>query len=90
MRNILPGGWSDYRMLTPDEFNIFNRALNGFTGTDYQPIAVATQQINGLNYSFFCNATPITTQPLHEAAMVDIYVDNEHHINLQHIHRVSH
>lgn len=90
MSSSMAGSWSDYRQPTKDELTIFDAAMQGHLGVHYQPVAVATQIVNGLNYSFFCNATPVTAQPMHEAAIVDIWMDGSQEIKLTDIHKVTH
>jgi len=94
MSSPMGGGWSNYREPTREELNIFNQAIHNqshpVVGVNYKPLAVATQVVEGMNYSFFCNATPETHYPLHEAAIVDIWMDSEQTIKLTDIHKVTH
>ena len=68
------GGWSIFRTgITKEEKHIFEEAFKGFVGVSYSPIAVATQVVQGTNYSFFCNAKGVYPNAPNQAAMVTIY-----------------
>lgn len=42
-------------------------------GKSFKPVAVATQVVNGTNYSFFCNTKSIVGSAFNQAAIVNIY-----------------
>lgn len=70
---ILCGGWSQYRELTDEDKAVFNEALEGFVGVDYQPKAVSTQVVAGMNYRFKCDATLPGPIPMQWEAIVEIF-----------------
>lgn len=53
----LPGGWSPYHDLTPNDRKVFDEAIEGIVGVDYTPSKVSTQVIAGMNYRFKCTAS---------------------------------
>ncbi|MBH8556554.1 hypothetical protein [Hymenobacter negativus] len=55
--NTLPGGWTPYHPLTPQDQQVFNEAMHGFVGVKYTPQVVSTQVVAGTNYKFKCSAT---------------------------------
>ena len=72
--NLKPGGWTPYRSdISPEAKTKFDTALNGLSGVTYIPVAVATQVVAGINYSFFCNAKVVYPNAPNEAAMILIY-----------------
>jgi hypothetical protein len=73
-QNVIPGGWTAYScQISNDAKNAFDEAFKGFVGVDYTPVAVATQVVAGINYSFFCNALGVYPGATNEGAMVLIY-----------------
>lgn len=53
----LPGGWSPYHDLTPDDKKVFDEAIKDLVGVVYSPSKVSTQVIAGTNYRFKCSAS---------------------------------
>ena len=59
MSDQLPGGWTQFSFdISKDAREVFDAALKG-VGVGYEPLAVATQPVNGINYCFLCKATPV-------------------------------
>ena len=54
----MTGGWDYHSELTPYDQFIFYNAIGSHENYFYQPIAVATQIVNGTNYKFMCIAKP--------------------------------
>lgn len=74
METIIPGGWTTFTNEISEEANaMFKKAFNGLIGVAYEPVAVATQVVSGIKYSFFCNAKGIYPNARNQAAIVDIY-----------------
>ncbi|MCP4151490.1 MAG: hypothetical protein GY757_27345 [bacterium] len=72
--NGLDGGWTPYSCdISPEAQKVFDTALDGLKGVEYTPVAVATQVVAGVNYSYFCNAKVVYPNPLNKAAMVKIF-----------------
>ncbi len=68
------GGWTTYSCdMSEEALKVFEKAFKGFVGVSYTPVAVATQVVEGTNYSFFCNAKGAYPNAPNEAAIVDIY-----------------
>ena len=70
---MLVGEWAKFRQITDEEQELLNKALNGLVGVVYEPFAVSTQIVSGMNYKFLCNATTITNPPRDFLAEVIIY-----------------
>ena len=61
--NGLEGGWvqSDSPVITKQVQHIFECAMDGLVGVDYQPIALLSSQVvAGTNYAVVCEATVIS------------------------------
>jgi hypothetical protein len=52
----MPGGWTPYHHLTPEDKKVFEIAMHGFVGVKYTPLDVSTQVVAGVNYRFVCDA----------------------------------
>ena len=73
--NMIAGGWEPYlTSIDKDASKVFKEALKDLLGVEYTPLAVATQVVSGINYSFFCNAKRVGSG-YNEAVMILIYVD---------------
>jgi len=69
------GAYSPYSCPMDEEAKeVFKKAFEGFVGVKYSPVAVATQVVAGMNYSFFCNSQGIYPQAVSHPAMVNIQV----------------
>ncbi|MEA9413020.1 hypothetical protein [Flavobacterium sp. PL02] len=68
----LLGGWTLYHTPTPEDLQIFRKAMNGLLGVKYNPTAVSTQVVAGTNYRFKCNAIVVSSGLPYEA-LVEIY-----------------
>lgn len=74
MKDALLGGWTTYSCkLSDDAKKVFKKAFKDFVGVSYTPVAVATQVVAGVNYSFFCNAQGVYPNAPNEGALVSIY-----------------
>lgn len=74
MTNSITGGWTDYTCpISKEAQKAFDKAFEFFTGVKYTPVAYASQVVNGVNYSFFCNALGIYPGAIGYPALVDIY-----------------
>ncbi|SEQ59258.1 hypothetical protein SAMN04488038_10887 [Solimonas aquatica] len=70
----VPGGWTPFSFeVTPEASAVFAQALKGFTGVSYTPLAVATQVVAGLNYSFLAKGTVVIPAQTQLAAVIHIY-----------------
>lgn len=66
------GGWTIQESVSEENRMILDTALTGFVGSTFEPIAVATQVVNGVNYLFIAKSTTVTLQP--KTGLVKIYV----------------
>lgn len=74
----LDGGWRQREdmNLSEEDTSIFDKAMEGFVGVSYSPIAVlSTQAVAGTNYAYLCEATPVVQDPESYYAIVTIYED---------------
>ncbi len=70
------GGWqtADSTQMTDDLRAIFEAAMNGQVGVDYEPLALlATQVVSGTNYCFLCKAAAVTPEATPKYTLVYIY-----------------
>lgn len=77
IKALMLGGWTEYRSLSEEDQKVFDKALNGLVGVQYTPIAVATQVVNGVNYSFFCNAQIVIPNSPNQAAMISVHLSTK-------------
>ncbi len=71
-----------YHKLTAKGQAVFDAALKGFVGGQYQPFEVSTQVVAGTNYRFKCKSTVPLPNPIHGEAVVQIFqsLDGSAHI----------
>ncbi|MEF9952785.1 MAG: hypothetical protein RR840_10060 [Clostridium sp.] len=60
---ILDGGWIVHSPVSDEYCSILNKALEGVIGSTFEPISVAIQVVNGINYLFIAKAIPTTDIP---------------------------
>lgn len=80
--NEVVGGWelTDNQAATlPEEVQTaFDKATEGFVGSDLTPIAYfARQVVSGTNYAVLCKATTVTEKPVTTLQVAIIYADLE-------------
>lgn len=66
------GGWTIQDNVSEENKKVLETALKGFVGSTFEPITVATQVVNGINYLFIAKSTTITSPP--KAGLAKIYV----------------
>lgn len=74
----LDGGWAQAEspVVTDDARKAFDKAMEGFVGVDYSPVALlSTQIVSGTNYCFLCEATVVYPGAETSYALVYIYED---------------
>ena len=80
-RPIITGGWTINTEYTdpamPDGAKAaFEKAMEGFTGVGYTPIAfLGSQVVAGVNYAYLCAATTVTAAPVTSLKIVKVYRD---------------
>ena len=76
----LPGAWSqagEQNEVNDELQAIFDKALEGYTGMGFKPLALlATQLVSGTNYRFVCESIPVDGGE-HGCAIVTVYADLE-------------
>ena len=83
MEEVLSGGWTineefDSSACSEEEIEILNKALEGFVGQGFTPIAVlGTQVVVGTNYMYLCEGTTVTAEPQKALKIVVVYKDLE-------------
>ena len=76
-------------LLTDEETEIFNKALEGLTGVGYEPIRViATQLVSGTNYAFLAKGTTVTSNPTTSYYVLKIYNDLSGNAELKGINEI--
>lgn len=76
----ITGGWqnSESPDITPDRRAVFDKAMDGFVGVGYEPIAyLGSQIVAGKNHAFFCKAQVIYPNSLPYFTIVYVYEDLE-------------
>ncbi|MBX4259425.1 hypothetical protein [Clostridium estertheticum] len=66
------GGWTIQEPVSKENKKVLDIALKGFVGSTFEPIVVATQVVNGVNYVFIAKSTTVTLPP--KTGLVKIYV----------------
>jgi len=68
------GAWSKFSCdISREAQDAFKKAFKGHVGVEYSPVAVASQVVAGINYSFFCNANGVWPGSTNQAAIVNIF-----------------
>lgn len=71
---IMVGAWTKFRSnMNEEDKRVFNSAMEGLMGVSYEPVAVATQSVEGTNYRFFCNSHIVRPDAPNEASMIEIW-----------------
>ncbi|WXR62040.1 hypothetical protein WG909_02120 [Peptostreptococcaceae bacterium AGR-M142] len=71
---VMVGAWTKFRTnLSDSDKKVFSRAMDGIMGVNYEPIAVATEVVEGTNYRFFCNSQIVRPDAPNEASMIEIW-----------------
>ncbi len=73
--NSLAGGWSTWSFDLDAAAKAAFASINFPIGVNYSnPQAVATQVVNGTNYAFICQASPVTADPVSYPVLVHAYM----------------
>ena len=70
------GGWkaTDSPRMSDEATATFDKAMEGFTGVNYEPLAcLATQQVSGTNYAVLCRAQGVYPDAKPYSAVVYVY-----------------
>ncbi|MCL2109322.1 MAG: hypothetical protein FWH20_08275 [Oscillospiraceae bacterium] len=82
---FIVGGYSEFRGLTDEDWEVFEEAMLSWTGVRYQPFAVATQVVSGTNYRFLCTAKDVYPGAQPTTKKVVIYKDLEGNVEITEI-----
>ena len=88
----LAGGWqsSEGTVLSEEASSAFEKAMEGFAGASYEPVALlGTQVVAGINYCYLCKGTLITAEPVEFYALVYVYRDLEGNASVTRIDRLN-
>lgn len=72
-QQLIPGGWTPFRGLTPKDMLIFDEATKNIMGVKYTPRSVSTQVVEGVNYNFLCDSKIMSPNAEIQKMMVYIY-----------------
>lgn len=72
MKN-LDGGFTEFREITEEEKQMFDKVMKGIVGMVQIPLAVATKVVAGVNYTFLCNAKILVSHATPQNDLVTIY-----------------
>mgnify|MGYP003579581385 CR=1 FL=1 len=84
---LVPGGWTKYHKLTPEDEVVFKEATQGLVGVKYTPQEVSTQVVAGTNYRYRCTASIPPAQVIWEA-IVEIFKPLDGKPYITSIHRI--
>lgn len=83
------GAYTPFRTeISKEESDVFKKATGQLVGVNYQPLAVSTQIVSGVNYKFFCNATPVYPNAITKPVMITVYVQADGSVHLLEIKEV--
>ncbi len=76
--------------LPKDAQEAFDKAMEGFVGANYKPLALLGRQVvAGVNYAVLCSQTVITDEPFDNLAVISIYKDLEGNSEINEINGFS-
>ena len=78
MAEPLAGGWqvAEETKITEEQKAVFDQALEGLLGVNYEPVAyLASQVVAGTNHCFLCKATVVYPDAVPGYKLVFIYQD---------------
>lgn len=76
----LAGGWerSASPVVTEEQKAVLEKALEGLTGAEYEPLAyLGSQVVAGTNHRFLCKVTPVVPDASGSYCVVTVYEDLE-------------
>ena len=82
---MMVGAWSEFRSLTEEDKEVFDRAMKGLRGVTYEPLLVSQQVVAGLNFKYVCNATLVIKEPITSLKMVHIFKSLENEVSIKSI-----
>lgn len=81
------GSWevkkADPVKLPENAQNAFDKAVEGYTGVGFSPVALlGTQTVSGTNYRILCRGEMVTKDPVVSLYVIDVYEDLEHNAQI--------
>ena len=90
MVGTVTGAYTPFKTeISTDEMDVFKKATGQLLGVKYQPLAVSTQVVSGINYKFFCNSTPVYPDAITTPVMVKIYKQLDGTVHLLEIEKID-
>lgn len=90
MSATIPGGWTAFNFtLTREAMAVFEKALEGFVGVKYTPLAFATQVVAGTNYCYLCKGVVVYPDAPELAVKLYVYAPLEGAPHITHIERIE-
>ncbi|MBR3228319.1 MAG: hypothetical protein IKF68_07220 [Erysipelotrichaceae bacterium] len=86
------GAWEEVTdgTITPELQEIFDKAMEGFTGVGYTPVKLLeTQLVSGTNYRFLCDSQVVVPDGKKGQAIVTVYKDLEGNVKILDIEEVE-
>lgn len=74
------GGYELHPQVGEQELAVFNYAMKGYVGMHFEPVAVASQVVNGTNYIFVCTGKPVVLHPETKLYAVRIFTKFAHSV----------
>lgn len=78
--STLVGGYQVHPQVGEQEKAVFDYAMKDRVGMHFEPVAVASQVVNGVNYIFICTGSPVVPNPETELYAVQIYTQFAHSV----------
>ncbi|MCM1118603.1 MAG: hypothetical protein NC543_04505 [bacterium] len=78
--SAIAGGYQVHPQIGEQEKAVFEYAMKDHVGMNFEPVAVATQVVNGINYIFICTGSPVVLHPETELYAVQIYTQFAHSV----------
>ena len=75
--------------ISPQALLVFTSALTGIDAVLYEPVAVSTENNQGTNYAFLCNAIQVAPHSSPYPAIVSVFEDLNGRIGLTQIEKLS-
>lgn len=86
------GGWtvSENIEITDEQKTVFDKALEGLLGVNYEPLAyLGSQVVAGTNHCFLCRSTVVAPGAVPQLALVYIYEGLDGHAEILNIEMLT-
>jgi len=78
--SAIAGGYQVHPEIGEQEKAVFDYAMKDRVGMHFEPVAVASQLVNGINYIFICTGSPVVLHPETELYAIQIYTQFAHSV----------